>query len=368
MRALVLLALLLAVMQLGCPRQAAVNRQSASTQPVAQSETGRTGGQSPLVTAVFSATESDPWTSAMINAVGAELGFDPWAVSDSVGSLDLYGPYDVVLDERDVRLSICLSGFTGVVDVPGQEALGGRVREWLAEQEPDLVWLDGDPLQFQVGGRLPKDWPLVFSGAVLDRTLYYEGEQMTTGVYKRFSLPRILKEIWRADADAMRYALLSDDSPVSMGRVLRFTQLEAALPEGHHFYAPEAAESWAELREQIDKLGEGAIDAVVICGAGEQGASADFLDNPCPEDLLGEAQFPVVVLSPSKADHSGAISLKLKPAAHAAAALDQIARVLAGTDPRVIPVITPDDMAVFLAVGEEAAEEEAPEPPVPDEA
>jgi hypothetical protein len=355
----ILLGALLLLLLVGCPRGPAQQQAAAGGLDGVDARGKPVASGPPQVVAVaFSATESDPWTSEMIDALGASLGVDPWQRSDSRGSLDVYGPYDTELKDIKLSLVICVSGFTGVVDLEGQEALGAQVEEWLKEQQPDAVWLDGDPLQFQVGRFLPEDWRILFSGIVLDRTLYYSGEQLTTGAYRRYSLPRILGEIWRADSEATRYALLSDDSPTSQGRVLRFTLLEAALPAGHEFVAPAAATSWDELKQQIAQLGD-SVDAAVICGAGEDGAAPDFLDNPCPDDLLAEARFPVVVLSPSKADHSGAISLKIKPAAAVAAVLGQLERVLTGTDPRAIPVVTPDDMAVFLAVGEEATAAES---------
>jgi len=355
----ILLGALLLLLLVGCPR-GPEQQQAAAGGPDGGNAGGKPvpSGPPQVVAVAFSATESDPWTSEIIDALGASLGIDPWQQSASQGSLDVYGPYETELKDIKLSLVLCVSGFTGVVDLEGQEALGAQVQEWLKAQEPDAVWLDGDPLQFQVGRFLPEDWRIVFSGVVLDRTLYYSGEQLTTGAYRRYSLPRILSEIWRADSEAQRYALLSDDSPISQGRVLRFTLLEAALPEGHKFIAPEAARSWDELRQQITDLAD-SVDAAVICGAGEEGAAPDFVDNPCPEDLLAEARFPVVVLSPSKADHSGAISLKIKPAAAVAAVLGQLERVLTGTDPRAIPVVTPDDMAVFLAVGEEASTAES---------
>jgi hypothetical protein len=345
---------MLLLLLVSCPRGPGQQQAAAGgLDDVGASGKAVASGPPQVVAVAFSATESDPWTSEMIDALGASLGIDPWRRSDSQGSLDVYGPYETELKDLKLSLVICVSGFTGVVDLEGQEALGAQVEEWLEAQEPDAVWLDGDPLQFQVGRFLPEDWRIVFSGVVLDRTLYYSGEQLTTGVYRRYSLPRILSEIWRADSEAKRYALLSDDSPISQGRVLRFTLLEAALPEGHEFVAPTAATSWDKLKQQIAQLGD-SVDAAVICGAGEEGAAPDFVDKPCPDDLLAEARYPVVVLSPSKADHSGAISLKIKPAAAVAAVLGQLERVLSGTDPRAIPVVTPDDMAVFLAVSEEA--------------
>lgn len=357
MRVVVAIAVLLPL--LGCPSPK-TRHQPPPPSWTGKNATAQAATSGPRTVAVaFSATESDPWTSEMVDALGASLGLDLWQHPGQSANLDTYGPYEVKIHDLDCKLSICLSGFTGVVDVPGQEALAAQVREWLDAQHPDAVWLDGDPLQFQVGRHLPEEMPLLFSGVVLDRTLYYSDKQRDTGVYRRHSLPRVLGEIWRADSSATRYALLSDDSPISKGRVLRFTQLEAALPEGQKFVAPEAARSWDELKQQIADLGD-SVDAAVICGAGEEGAAPDFIDNPCPDDLLAEAHFPVVVLSPSKADHSGAISLRIKPAAAVSTVLDQLANVLSGTDPRAIPVVTPDDMAEFLAVGEEASEPEEP--------
>jgi len=351
-----LIAIIGVMLLAGCPQSGQSTDGNTDTSAAAAADTG-----CHTLAAVFSATESDPWTNELITALGVELSFDPWAKPGADGTLDTYGPYDVELGGREVELTICLAGFTGVVDILGQEALGDKVREWLDGQGADVVWLDGDPLQFQVGRELAQDQPLVFTGVVIDRSLYYGGEQLTAGVYRRYSLSRIIGEIWRVDEDATRYALLSDDAPSSQGRVHQFAILEPALPEGHGLTVPEAATSWAELKQQLAELA-GHVDAAVICGAGEEGASADFIDNPCPPDLLAEAEFPVVVLSPSKADHAGAISLRIKPAAHTRAVLELLEQVMAGRDPRTLPILTPDDMAVFLAVGEEpAAPEDAGE-------
>jgi hypothetical protein len=312
---------------LGCPNPK--TRHQPPPKPQSSAPAGTAGAiETRTVAVAFSATESDAWTSEMIDALGAKLGLDLWQHPSAEGNLDVYGPYQVHYGDLDLKLAICLCGFTGVVDIPGQEALGEQVRVWLDSQHPEAVWLDGDPLQFQVGRHLPAELPIIFSGVVLDRALYYTPDQLATGVYRRHSLPRILGEIWRADSEAHRYAFLSDDSPISLGRVKRFSQLAEMLPEGQEVQALAPATSWAELRQQIADLGDG-VDAAVICGAGQEGAAPDFVDNP---------------------------SLKIKPAAAAGTALDQLVRVLKGADPRAIPVVTPDDMAEFLAVGEETSE------------
>ena len=346
MRALIVV--LIAALLAACPRSqppGTGGEQPGAASAPAVGEQAAAGPDSRLAV-VLSATESDPWTSEIVATLGAELGFDPWSQASSPKLLDVFGPFQVVLDARPIELSICLTGLSAVSDVPGQEALGAAALEWLEQLEPDLVWLDGDPAQFQVGRHLPEDWRVVFSGVVIDRGLYYGGERLTTGVYRRYSLPRVLREIWTSAPEAETYVLLSDDSPISLGRAQRFAQLEAVLPEGHAFVGTSEITGWDELRSAIGELA-GGCDALIVCGVGEDGCSEDFLAGDCPADLLAGVGKPVVALGPSRIDYSGALSLRIKPSVHAQAALKQIGRILSGVDPRSIPVETPDDMAVF---------------------
>lgn len=357
-----IIVVLMAGLLTACPRSepqrtGGDGQEAASAPPAAEQAPAAAEARLALV---CSATESDPWTSEMMATLGAELGFDPWGQATSMDLLDVYGPYQVVLDARPIELSICLTGLSAVSDVAGQEALGAAALAWLEEQQPDLVWLDGDPAQFQVGRHLAEDWRVVFTGVVIDRGLYYGGDRLTTGVYRRYSLPRVLHEIWAAAREATSYALLSDDSPISLGRARRFAELEAVLPEGHAFVGSSEITGWDELRAAIEEL-QGRCDALIVCGVGEQGCSEDFLRRDCPADLLAGVELPVVALGPSRVDYSGAISLRLKPSVHAKAALKQIVRILGGVDPRSIPVETPEDMAVFSS--EAAAEPISAETP-----
>ena len=135
------------------------------------------------------------------------------------------------------------------------------------------------------------------------------------------------------------------------GRAQRFLSYATALPEGHEFIVPPVASNWAELRERIWEMREEA-DGLIFCGVGEEGCSADFLTAPCPPDLLSDTTQPAVVLGPSRMDHAGAVSFRLKPSLHARIAFDLVNKVLSGIDPRTIPSITPDDLAVFRAEGD----------------
>ena len=347
------LAILALLLLCGCPRAAeqAAEGETATTTPpsITPADTGAAVPDVDYhVALVFSETESDPWVNEMLNTLGADLGADLWEQPVAGQYFDLYGPYTVDRDYGRLTLDICLVGFTGVGDIAGQEVLGTAVLTWLDGLKPDLAWLDGDPVQFQVGSKLAAEVPVVFTGVVLERRLYYDYERPLTGVYERYSLPAVMGEIWSQAPEATHYALLVDDSATSAGRAQRFITYHSALPEGHEFVVPPAASSWQMLKDQVEEYRD-EVDAFIFCGVGESGCSADFLENPCPVDLVVGLGKPAIVLGPSRMDHSGAISLRLKPSVHCRTALRLVDQVLQGADPLMIPSITPDNLGVFIS-------------------
>jgi len=274
---------------------------------------------------VFSATESDPWASEIINVLGGQLGIDPWSEPSTEEHLDVYGPYEGTLEEEPLTVSICLGGFTGVSDLAGQQALAGEVLQWLAWNEADVVWLDGDPLQLQVGRQLDIEQPVIFTGVVLDKTLFYGSEHRATGVYRRHNLVSVLGEIWAQQTDARNYALIIDDSPESAVRAHQFALLAMTFPEEYKFFEQPPSHSWAELKETLRSL-PADVDSLIFCGIGEEGCSADFLENSYPADLLAGVDLPAVVLGPSRIDMSGVYSLQINPPAHALRALEMVGK------------------------------------------
>lgn len=313
------------------------------------------------VVLLFSATESDPWVSEILSTVAGQLGFEAFSKPSASGHLDVFGPYDCKFGEREGTLTVAMSGLSSVSDLTGQQVLGQEVLDWLAAQQPTLVWLDGDPAQFQVGHLLDDATPIVFTGVVLTRDLYYDPQRAVTGVYRRHSVSRVLNMVWATAPDARKFALLSDDSPVSMSRVQDMLALEQALPKGDSWVLTKPVHDWDELRARLAEVKDTA-DAAIVCGMGEWSCSAALLEQPCPADMLSGFVKPVVVLGPSRMDSSGAISLRIKPPVHARLALAMVAKVLGGADPCTLAVSTPDDMATFRAEPEtEAAKAKAAE-------
>lgn len=333
----------------GCPRAPqddAASTEAPAPEPAATKQ----------LAVIFSATESDPWAFEIINILGGQLGIDPWSEPSTEEHLDVYGPYEGTLDELPLTVSICLTGLTAVSDWEGQQALAGEVVQWLAWNEADVVWLDGDPLQLQVGRQLDAGQPIIFSGVVLDKTLFYDPEHQVTGVYRRHNLTTILGHIWGLQPDATSYALLIDDSPESAVRAHQFAMLALAFPDEYKFYEQPPSHSWAELKATLRSL-PAEVDSLIFCGVGEEGCSADFLEEPYPTDLLAGIDLPAVVLGPSRIDMSGVFSLRINPPSHAMEALALVGKVLGGADPRSIPVSTTDAMGLFVAEQEASPEE-----------
>ena len=336
------IAWLIAVLVTACPGGS--SHRSGATQPARTSK--QPNAYIATLAIAMAATESDPWTSEIIATIGDELQIDPWAKATSNGHLDVYGPYEVVLDDSPAKLSIALSGIAGISDPEGQIALGHEVRDWLDEQQPHLVWLDGDQLQLRVGQELSDEQNILFTGVTIDREAFYNTQKRATGVYRRHSLPRVLGEIWSIKPEAKLFALLCDDSPLSISRVLKFKEYEAALPEDQGMRVMSPVTTWHELEDQLREIEE-QVDAAIICGVGDEHGSLELREQDCPDDLLADIEIPVVVLGSSRADYCGALVLGINPAAHAKAALELARKIFKSSDPRALPTVTPDEMTAF---------------------
>jgi len=298
------------------------------------------------VAMVFSASENDPWTAEILATVSAKLGFDPWSKSGSSGPLDAYGPYTAESDGRKVQVNIALCSLTGVGDLEQQRAIGQEVMRWLAQWSPDFAWLDGDQVQFLLGRSLGDVCPLIITGGVGSREAFFNSEQAVTGAYRRHSLPGALGQIWQRRHDAKRFALISDDSPVSLSRVHEFERYRNALPKGCSLDTIPPVRSWTELQRALSTL---QADGAVVCGMGGPDCTPALRAQPCPRDLLTGAKVPIVVLGPSAMDGSGTIVVTLKPSAHAQAGLRCLEKLLSGVSAASIAIVSPDDMGVFIA-------------------
>lgn len=347
LRCLILFALTaLALLGLSACNRAAKDGAADGT-AASKDGAAKSKGQTRQLSILFDATESDPWASELINTIGTELGFDPWKSYSQSGHLDVYGPYDGHLGDYPVRVSIGLSGLTGVADLLSQQVLGEEAREWLVTTKPDLVWLDGDQAQFMVGRELPAELPIVFTGAIGEREFYYAEGREVTGVYRRYSLPKVIAEIWRDAPEAASIALLSDNSSPGQAQRQQFRrQLELLQPESNKLEPPPPVESWQMLREQLK--GQKDAEAIVVCGFDEALAVPALADKPLPADLLAGIDKSVVVLGPCLLDQSGALSLRLIPSAHAGKALEICEKLFEGVRPLDINPITPQAMQRFV--------------------
>ena len=303
---------------------------------------------------ICSATESDPWTRELLALAGDALGFDPWELPGTSGHLDTYGPYETEWNGNALQVTIALAGLTTVAELLPQQALGAEAREWLAGQEADVLWLDGDPAQLQIGAQLPDGPPILFTGVVNDANLYYATGAQVCGVYQRFSMSGVLGKLWQLDPERFqdqslprRYALLTDDSPVSQSRAARFAKLEMALPDDQEWIATPAAHSWDELSSVVVEL-QAQADALIFCGVGEEGCSSEFLNEPPPADLLEGNELAAVVLGPSRMDQCGAAVLSIRTSATVDEALQRLGKLLAGREAASLGMVVPQDMALYM--------------------
>jgi hypothetical protein len=341
----------------GCPS----NRAGADeTAGATSSGSGNATALSPKqLVIICSATESDPWARELLALAGDEMGFDPWAKPTTAGHLDVYGPYETKWQDVDLKVTIAMAGFTTVAELLPQQAIGEEARAWLASVGADVLWLDGDPAQLHVGAQMPDGPPVLFTGVVNDANLYYDGGAQACGVYRRHSLAGVLGQVWRLDPERFkdptqprRYALITDDSPISISRASRYAKLEVALPEGQTWLATPAAKNWAELQRTVNDL-QSKADALIFCGVGEDNCDASFLSEMPPVELLAGNRLPAVVLGPSRIDQCGAAVLSIKPSAAITEALARLGKLLAGREAASLGVVEPQDMALYQAAAAE---------------
>ncbi len=345
--AIVLLALL-CISALGACRQSGKPGSAKGGTAASSGTAAPPAGRARRIAIAFDATESDPWASEFINTIGTELGFDPWSKYSQSQHLDIYGPYTGSFKSQPVEVSIALSGLTGVSDLLSQQVLGEEARNWIVGLKPELVWLDGDQAQFMIGRELPADLPIVFSGTVGERDFYYEDSRQVTGVYQRYSLPKVITEIWRDHPEAASLALLSDSSTAGQSQREQFRQqMDLLQPGSINQEPPPAIDSWDTLRQQAHSQKD--AEALVICGFQIDSAPAALQAKPCPQDIFKDIEKKIVVLGPSLLDGTGALSLRLVPSEHARGALDLISDIFKGEKPADILPFTPMEMQRFVS-------------------
>lgn len=346
-RAMRLTAMIISVLLLSaCPHSRGAAEDSTGT---SQQSAGTSAGKGSVkkLAVVFSATQSDNWTNEIANALGAQLGFDPWSLPGQSGHLDTYGPYLGKLNEQAVEVSLALAGLNSVADLLSQQALGEEARQWVEALNPDIAWLDGDQANFVVGRPLSTKIPILFTGTVAEQDVYYEFGRDVTGVYKRYSLPGVMGEIWKLSPEAKRIALLSDNSSLSRSQLIKFKeQLDIVLPKEYPALECDPVQDWPGLKAQLAEQGR-QQDALVVCGVGGDLGSEAFQLTACPDDLLQGIEVPVIVLGPSPLDHCGALVLRLVPAQHVKYALDSTAMIFKGRKAHGILSVTPPEMDLF---------------------
>jgi hypothetical protein len=348
----------------GCPGKRANADAAAAVTPGTSTQQASAGQPAQLVI-VCSATESDEWTRELLVLTGSKLGFDVWAQPSTSGHLDIYGPYDGSWHGEKLQATILFTGMTTVAELIPQQALGSEAREWLAQHPVDYLWLDGDPVQLQIGAVLDDAPPIIFTGVVNDRELYYRSSGRVTGVYHRHSLAGVLGVVWALDPVRFKdasiprhYALITDDSPSSISRASRYAKWEGVLPDGHTWIATPAAHSWQELRKIVQDM-QTRADALIFCGVGEPNCNADFTNNPPPADLLKGNQLPAVVLGPSRMDQCGATVLTVKTGAAVDEALERLGKLMDGESAESMGLVEPREMSMYRAAGEDEAAVEA---------
>ncbi len=327
----------------GCP-QVKQGPSTGTTDPVQKK---KYSAPAKKLAVVYSSTESEPWVKELVTLAGSRLGVEPWSVYASVGHLDVYGPYTGSLEERGLDVAFIMTNLISVPGLEGQEAVAKEVLDWLGEVSPDVVWLDGDVAQFQVGRQLDKNQARIFTGVVLNKDFYYDEGEKITGVQKWHSVSAVFSEIWSVNIDAKVYALMLDDSPYSLANLRRFLDVKGFLPPDMDYVVMPTVHNWKELAGGIDEL-TGSADALIVCGMGGEGCSKELIESDCPADILDGIEIPVVALGPTRMDHTGLKSLKIKTAVHVDEAFDRIVKVIEGVDPRSLPVETPDDMSLFF--------------------
>ncbi|MEZ5338322.1 MAG: hypothetical protein R3F46_08650 [bacterium] len=352
-----LICILLGLLMLaGCNKPDSANEGDAGQQTASEASEAETEPEIPpvplerrRVLAAFSGSETDPWTADMLGALGSALHFDAWSSADADEYFDYYGTYDVTHGNQPLDLRIVLTGMDSINGVERQQAAAAHLLEQAQEFEADLVWLDGDPLQFHAGRLLlDNGFQIVFSGLTYDSSLYYEAEDNAAGFYRRHSVSGTMGRIWRDDDKALFHCIITDDSPEGRRRLREFTDAEDLMGEGSTLHVLPVFTSWVELSEAIEELPPDADD-LIICAAGEAGASEDLATDPA-SDLLSFSPVPVYVLGPSPLDMLGCTSLLIRPAAQVSEILTVFEANLSREIPMSnIPTIVPEDMQVQLS-------------------
>lgn len=350
MRMLVVLLVAALVCSSGCMTAKDAVRENASSSAASGEPEPVDGSASERLLVLFAATESDVWSQGIFHSIGNLLDIAPEELPGVDGHLDTYGPYSAELDDKPLEVRFAFCGFSGVVGLEAQGALAQQAASWVAAWEPDVVWLDGDLLQFQLGSLLPVELPVVFTGVMLDRDIYYGPDKPNTGVYRRYDLSRVLKEIWLRAPEASTYGLIADDSPAGGYQLNQFALREAVLPTGHRFAEIAPFTEWRQLRSRLEEH-RAECDAFIVCGAAQPGSSLEGSAENCDADLLAGLEQPVIVLGSSPLDKTGAVVISLRPGDHAAAALKQVRHILGGINPRALLVETPADAEVFVSSG-----------------
>jgi hypothetical protein len=346
MRHIALILLAAVFLAAGCHKKPAQDPSARLPEPkspttlVSQGNPGR-------LTLVCSYSENDPWSNEIAAAAGGLLGFDAFSKRGQSGHLDVFGPYDGSLGKTKLQVQILMCGLGGSGQIEQQRAITQEAFLWLQRENPGYVWLDGDPVQFNLGRRMGMKRCVLISGGMQQRDTYFDTAQSVTGCYRRPSFERILRQITEANPKAKVIRLINDSSIQSMGQVADLRALEPALPKGMSFMNGTPVEDWAAVRSALKQPG---ADACLLCSLGGDRGPSAILDQPCPADLLKGVKPAVVVLGPSRADNCGAIVLSIKPSAHAKDALDCLGKAIA--DPANLPPIsTPADMAAFMKSG-----------------
>ena len=329
----------------GQPALPTTSTPSTGSTPAAGGATADSGATK-RVAVVFGATENDPWTGAMLAEIANACGVDPLSKGTTESGLDAFGPYDVKLKGHPVELHVALCDFSGTADIQAQQKLGELARKWVTDLKPDVVWLDSDPVQLNVGSQLDPALPIVYSGVEVESDVYYDAARAACGVARKPSLTRAMGELWKVAPNATHVALVCDDSALGLSRVTEIRALEPALPKGTTFVTQPPVKTWAELHKLLAGLDKG-IDGVIVTAMGAHGSRILESGKPCPADLLKGVKPPVLTLGPTSMDNSGALSLRIKPDAHAQAVITMLGKVLDGTKPSAIPTEIPDDMELF---------------------
>lgn len=360
----VLILLLLLLLCIGCNKSADADSPDGAAQGDAAAELVELPEPVPdlprkRLLVVFSGLETDPWTSAVAGSLGRELQLNPWSVSDADDYFDYFGDYDVKSKNLPLDLRIVLTGMDNVSGLERQQAAAQHLLEIANDWKPDLLWLDGDQLQYTAGRLLlDNDYQIVFSGLAHDSALYYEASDNAAGFYRRHSVSGTLGRIWRDNEEALFHCIITDDSPEGRRRLVEFTDAEGLLGAGSTLHVLPLFSDWDGLKEAIASLPPEADDLIIVAAA-ETGSSATLLASAPPVDILASCPVPVYVLGPGVLDMQGCTSLIINPAAQVHEVLTVLEANLGKEIPMVsIPTIVPEDMQVHIS--ESATEQEAP--------